>query len=213
MEGQSEEQIVVERNIDACGLACPQPVLLTRKAMFEPGVDRVTVVVDSDIPAENIQRMACSQGWAAQVERQGGRILLTLEPLAGAAAEKADRLQAAAAASAGSPNVVVFVTSDVFGVGDEKLGRILMRAFVKTLKDLQPRPVKLVFANSGVRLTTKGSQLIDDLRILEQEGVSVISCGTCLDYYGLAQSLEVGVASNMYEIASSLVEADRIVHL
>ena len=114
-------------------------------------------------------------------------------------------------ASTGQPNVVVFVASNLFGVGDEKLGQILMKAFVKTLKELDTQPAKVIFANSGVRLTTEGSDLIDELRALEEEGVEIISCGTCLDYYGLVDSLQVGVSSNMYEIASTLVEADRIV--
>ena len=111
----------------------------------------------------------------------------------------------------GAPNVVVFIASDLFGTGDETLGQILMKAFLKTLKDLETQPRKVIFANSGVRLTTTGSELIADLRALQDGGVAIVSCGTCLDYYGLLDSLEVGVASNMYEIASSLVDADRVV--
>jgi selenium metabolism protein YedF len=202
---------VAEKQVDARGLACPQPVVLTRKAMQEAGVDLVRVVVDRDVPAENIQRLARSQGWQPRVAREGGDIHLTLTRTEAPAARAQPQPETASVPSAGQPKVVVFVTSDLFGEGDEQLGRILMRAFVKTLKDLDTRPAKLIFANSGVRLTTAGSNLIDDLRSLEKEGVEVISCGTCLDFYGLVDSLEVGVASNMYEIASALVEADRIV--
>ncbi|OHB69887.1 MAG: hypothetical protein A2V70_02365 [Planctomycetes bacterium RBG_13_63_9] len=114
-------------------------------------------------------------------------------------------------APAAGPRVVAMVASDRFGEGEEELGRILMRAFIKTLKDVDPRPGKVIFANAGVRLTTEGSDLIDDIRALESGGVEIISCGTCLDYYRLLDKLQVGVASNMYEIASTLVQADRIV--
>ena len=91
--------------------------------------------------------------------------------------------------------------------------------FVKTLKELDPRPERMIFANSGVRVTTEGSppaggsDLIDDLKALERSGVEILSCGTCLDYYGLVDSLRVGRASNMYEIASSLLGAERVVKL
>ena len=77
--------------------------------------------------------------------------------------------------------------------------------------DLDPPPATLIFANSGVRLTTEGSELIDDLAALAAAGMNIVSCGTCLDYYGLVDSLRVGVPSNMYEIASLLVAADRVV--
>lgn len=205
---------MAERHVDARGLACPQPVVLTRKAILEAGVDRVRVVVNSDVSAENIQRMARSQGWEPQIDRQGEEVHLILTRGDGAAAQQAQQAQqpeTAPVASAGQPEVVVFVTSNLFGVGDERLGQILMKAFLKTLKDLDPRPAKVIFANSGVRLTTEGSDLIDPLCALEKEGVAILSCGTCLDYYGLVESLRVGVASNMYEIASSLAGADRIV--
>ena len=203
---------MAEKQVDARGLACPQPVVLSRKAMLEEGIDVVRVVVDRDVPAENIQRMARSQGWNTQASRDGDDIHLTLsrgEAPDQVAQEPATESQCAK----GQPDVVVFVTSDLFGVGDEPLGRILMRAFVKTIKELDTRPSKVIFANAGVRLTTAGSDLVQDLRALEGEGVQIMSCGTCLDYYRLVESLEVGVSSNMFEIATSLVEADRVVRI
>ncbi len=203
--------MVAERQVDARGLACPQPVVLTRKAMAEGGVDLVRVVVDQEIPAENIQRLAHGQGWQSEVANQGDEIHLTLrrDPHA------ADQVAAESDTQSGkkSPNVVVFVTSNLFGDGDERLGKVLMRAFVKTLKELDTQPAKIIFANAGVRLTTTGSDLVADLSQLEQCGVEILSCGTCLDYYHLSDALEVGSVSNMYDIATSLIEADRVVKL
>ena len=203
---------MAEKQVDARGLACPQPVVLSRKAMLEQGVDLVRVVVDRDVPAENIQRMARSQGWETQASRDGDDIHLTLSR-----GELPDQTEEQPATESpctkGQSNVVVFVASDLFGVGDEPLGRILMRAFVKTIKELDTRPSKVIFANAGVRLTSAGSDLVEDLRALESAGVQIMSCGTCLDYYQLVDSLQVGVSSNMFEIATSLVEADRVVKL
>jgi selenium metabolism protein YedF len=203
---------VAEEHVDARGLACPQPVLMTRKAMQTSGVDCVRVVVDSDVPAENIQRLANSQGWVPQVDNKGGEIHLTLR--------RADAAGTPGTATAGQTpartapeerTVVVFVTSNQFGQGDEKLGEILMRSFVKTLHELEPLPREIIFANSGVRLTSAGSDLVADLQRLEERGVAIRSCGTCLDFYNLIDSLEVGTATNMYEILTSLARADRVV--
>jgi selenium metabolism protein YedF len=202
---------VSERQVDARGLACPQPVVLTRKAMAEDGVDLVRVVVDQEIPAENIQRLAQGQGWQSEVANQGDEIHLTLRRDSRVAERAAT--ESGAPGDKENPTVVVFVTSNLFGDGDERLGQILMRAFVKTLKELDTQPAKVIFANAGVRLTTSGSDLIADLAQLEQGGVEIMSCGTCLDYYHLSDALEVGSVSNMFDIATSLVDADRVVKL
>jgi selenium metabolism protein YedF len=203
--------MVAEKHVDARGLACPQPVVLTRKAMLEQDVNLVRVVVDREVPSENIQRLARTQGWQPEVDRQGEEIHLTLTRGPGQVAPASPQPEPAPASETATPQVVVFVTSNLFGVGDEKLGQILMKAFIKNLKELDTQPQRIIFANSGVRLTTQGSDLIDELRKLEQKGVVIASCGTCLDYYQLTDSLRVGVASNMYEIATALVEADRVV--
>ena len=204
---------MAERQVDARGLACPQPVVLTRKAMLEDGVDLVRVVVDQDVPAENIQRLARGQGWLSEIARQGDEIHLTLRRDEEAIAKAGDQTSIDSVAADGKPEVVIFVTSNLFGDGDQRLGQVLMRAFVKTLKELDTQPAKIIFANAGVRLTTAGSDLIADLRELERRGIEIMSCGTCLDYYHLSDALEVGAVSNMFDIATSLVEADRVVKL
>ena len=205
----------MEKMVDARGLPCPEPVVLTRRAIREGGAQSIRVVVDSDIAAGNVERMAKSEGWEAATERKGGDIHVVLTGGEGASEAAREATRGACKDPGASPKVVVFVPSSLFGTGEEELGRILMRAFVKTLKDIEPRPAQIIFANSGVRLTTEGSDLgsdlIDDLRALEKSGVEVISCGTCLDYYGLVDSLRVGRASNMFEIASALAGADRVV--
>jgi len=107
--------------------------------------------------------------------------------------------------------VVVYVGADHMGSGDNQLGSILIRAFLKTLKDVNPKPRKLIFVNSGVQLTTEGSDAIDSIKELEAMDIAVLSCGTCLDFYHLKNKLKVGVVSNMFDIASSLLEADRVI--
>jgi selenium metabolism protein YedF len=107
--------------------------------------------------------------------------------------------------------VVVYINSHLLGGGDEALGSILMKTFLKTLLDLQTKPTRLILINSGVRLASEGSEVLETLRSLSEKGVEILSCGTCLDFYGLKEKLGVGVVSNMYDIAQSLLEADRLV--
>ena len=135
-------------------------------------------------------------------------------PFSSASAGAVDAATRPAPAESGappSPRAVVLIGAEGIGTGDETLGRILMRAFLKTLKDLEPPPAAMIFVNAGVHLTTAGSPLLDDIRALENRGTRVLSCGTCLDYFHKLDALKVGSVSNMYEIASSLLTADRVV--
>lgn len=203
-----------ETLVDARGLACPQPVVLARKALLSAGAGEVRVLVDNQVSVENIGRMARSQGWEVAVEGQGAQTEMLLRRVEGTSVEPSASLpvpQAAPAPPAAEARVVVLFSSDLFGMGDEALGRILMRSFVKTLPEVDPLPAKMIFVNSGVRLTTEGSELLDDLAALAGSGVEIVSCGTCLDYYKLLGALRVGTVTNMHDIASSLSAADRIV--
>jgi selenium metabolism protein YedF len=200
-----------EERVDARGLACPQPVLETRKAMARLEVETIRVLVDNAAARENVSRMATTAGWAVCVEKDAEpEIALLLARVPGATAP-APGPALTAAAAAGGAGVVVLFSAEHFGAGEAELGALLMRAFVKTLREVKPLPGALIFINGGVRLTTAGSPLIPDIRLLEEAGARVLSCGTCLDFYRLEEKLEVGVVSNMFEIASLLVGADRVV--
>jgi selenium metabolism protein YedF len=107
--------------------------------------------------------------------------------------------------------VAVYINSQFMGVGDDALGAILMRSFLKTLLDMEIKPSRLILVNSGVRLATEGSEVLETLRSLSEKGIEILSCGTCLDFYGLKEKLKVGKISNMYDIAQSLLEADRLI--
>jgi selenium metabolism protein YedF len=206
--------------IDARGLACPEPVVRAREAMLLPGAEVVRITVDSPVNAENVERMARSLGWSAAVKTRQNAILLTLQKTDAAAvapAESGDEPAEApapaavpTAAAARPPRIVVLVASHVVGAGDDQLGRVLMQAFIKTLPQLQPLPTMIVFLNAGVWLTTEEGPLADELRSLEGRGVQIVSCGTCLDFYHRKESLRVGRPTNMYEIVTSLAEADRV---
>jgi selenium metabolism protein YedF len=109
--------------------------------------------------------------------------------------------------------VLVCITTNVLGKGSDELGAILMKAFLNTLWDYRPRPAKIIFVNAGVFLTTEGSGVLDSLELLEKEGVEILSCGTCLAFYGIKEKLKIGRVSNMHEIVDSLMTAGRVINI
>jgi len=197
--------------VDTRGLACPEPVVRARKALLEPKATVITVLVDNDAAAENVARMARMTGCEVALEERGGHFAIVLRRSAGQAAAPTGAGAPVERACCGTANVAVFFASATIGHGDDDLGRILMVAFVKTLKGLAPRPRTLLFMNGGVKLAAEGSELVDALRELEAEGAELLVCGTCLDFFKLKEKLRAGKVSNMFEIASRLVAADRVV--
>jgi selenium metabolism protein YedF len=194
--------------IDCRKLSCPVPVINTKKAL-EEGHDSITVIVDSVVSRDNVRRFAQSQGHEVKIEDRGGGLFymhITPNPEAG-------KKPAGVANVPTTGGVVVFITTDQLGVGDERLGGILMKAFLNTLHDSEPKPEKIMFINNGVKLTTEGSEVLDSLAALTADGVQIVSCGTCLNYYGILDKLEFGIAGNMYDIVNSLLEAGKVIKI
>ncbi len=191
--------------VDAKGKACPQPVLMTKKALSEMEAGAFTVLVDSAISKDNVVRFATSQGCETRVEEKNGVFYIEVVK------DDAGDTTGNAAEGAISSNITMYVHSDRMGQGDDTLGKILIKGFLKTLKDVDPKPRRMIFVNSGVFLTTEGSEVIDALKELEAMGIEILSCGTCLDFFNRKEKLQVGVASNMYDIASALLQADKVV--
>ncbi|MFH1624673.1 MAG: sulfurtransferase-like selenium metabolism protein YedF [Pseudomonadota bacterium] len=187
--------------IDARGLACPQPVINTKKALEEIGEGIITVMVNSVVSRDNVRRFAESQGCTVEIEEKEGGYSLHIAK--GFVCETEFQSKEARK----HDSIVVYVNSDMMGIGDEKLGRILLKAFFKTLVE----PKTLIFINSGVKLTTEGSEVIEEIKELEKRGIEVLSCGTCLDFYGLNEKLQVGIVSNMYDIVNYLMEANKVI--
>ncbi|MBC7242813.1 MAG: sulfurtransferase-like selenium metabolism protein YedF [Anaerolineae bacterium] len=198
---------MMTKTVDARGLACPQPVILTRKAMQE-GAGRITVIVDSETAVVNVTRMAQKAGWQVAQERQDNAVYLHLT--APAAAEQPQEAPAPAVSAPAGPTVLL-VKSNRMGHGDDELGEILIRGFFHTLTEMEDVPEVFIFLNSGVKLTTEGSPVLDDLRALEERGVEIYSCGTCLNFFGLTEALKVGAVSNMYSIGETLLSAGKVI--
>jgi len=202
----------VKQTVDARGLACPQPVVLTLKAIANAA--EVTTIVDNQAAVENVTRLARSKGCTVEVEEKKDGIYLTIKGQ-GAPAEPTitEHVVVCSTSAAPAGPLVVFVPGASLGRGPAELGERLMGAFFHTLLEIEPRPKTIIFMNSGVKLTVEGSRALEDLRALASQGIDILACGTCLSYFELTDKLAVGRISNMYDIATALLEAGKVVEL
>lgn len=203
----------MEKKIDCRGLACPQPVLETKKALDEPGAEEIFVVVDNPSSKENVKRFAENQGHQVMISEEKGVFELKIKK--GKGKEKADSVGGKAENIQGveSSGMVVFIDTDSLGRGSEELGKILMRSFLQTLEQSEVHPQRIILINSGVKLACEGSEVLEDLQEFAARGVEILSCGTCLDYFGIKKKLIVGKVSNMYEILDSLTRAGKVIKI
>jgi selenium metabolism protein YedF len=195
--------------LDCRGMSCPSPVLETKKALQKPLSEEVLVLVDNPASKENVRRFAESQGYRVYISEEKGAFQLRLQKAGGPRKESVGEERKVE----GETQTVVFIESDSIGRGSEELGRILMRSFLHTLAEAEFKAVKIILVNSGVKLTCEGSEVLEDLCRLSGQGTEILSCGTCLDYFGLKTKLRVGRISNMYEILSSLAQAGKVLKM
>jgi selenium metabolism protein YedF len=194
--------------VDARGLACPQPVILTRKAMKK--TDQIQTLVDSETSMTNVSRMAKKAGWQVNVVSADDEYRIELAR--GSDAPEPTPQMVGRAEAASGPLVLV-VSSDIMGRGEAELGKILIRGFFHTLGEVKPLPQTMVFFNTGVKLACEGSPVLDDLRALESQGIEMLVCGTCLGYLELTEELAAGQVSNMYDIAETMLGAGKVLTL
>jgi selenium metabolism protein YedF len=190
------------KTIDCSGKTCPLPVIEAKKVLEDKEVNEITVLVDNSISRENVMRFLESQGFSVTAMEEKGK-----HRIEGTRNQETTEQPSIT----NTKKLLVFIDGETVGRGNEELGAILMRSFLITLKELKPIPWRIILINSGVKLAVEGSPLLTVLAELVEFGVEIISCGTCLDYYQIKDKLEVGRVSNMYEIASSFLEATNVI--
>jgi selenium metabolism protein YedF len=189
--------------VDARGLTCPQPVVLTNKVLAES--DEVTTIVDNDVAKENVSRLARNKGFNVKIEEKDNLFYLHLTRAASTTKHITEK-------SVTGPTILL-IPADSFGRGSEELGQLLMRSFLHTLGETTPLPDQIICLNSGVKLVVQGSSVLEDLRTLKERGIEILACGTCLGYYEIKDKVAVGRISNMYDIASALLNAGKVIEL
>jgi len=200
--------------VNAMGDACPIPVVKTKNAIKElngPGV--VEVLVDNEIAVQNLGKMAQQKGYGFQPEKLGEaeyKVTMTVGETAAQSGVE-DIAETCAVVPGHKKNIVVAIDSAKMGSGHDELGAVLIKGFIFALTQQDILPSAILFYNGGATLTTEGSASLEDLKNLAAQGVEIMTCGTCLNYYGLSDKLAVGEVTNMYSIVEKLTGADLVV--
>lgn len=202
----------MERIIDCKGMACPLPVVNAKKASEELNSgDVLTVLVDNEIAVQNLTRFAEHKGFGVSAEKKADQEYAVIMQIAGGAAAPAREEEVACVMDSRRKGMLVVLSANVMGTGDPKLGTSLMKAFVFALTKQDQLPDTILCYNTGAYLTCEGADTLEDLKLLESEGVTILTCGTCLDFYGLKEKLAVGGATNMYDIVERMENAAQII--
>lgn len=212
--------------VDARGKACPQPVIETKKALKENGAP-VIVLVDNDIARQNVEKMANQLNLSVQVDKTDdgafrlliqqvssevlGAVLNDASDTLSSMIENMPEAECVPCMPANTGKTVVVLSSNCMGTGDDTLGAALMKGFVYALTQLDNAPDTVLLYNGGAKLSVEGAETVQDLKVLEENGTEILTCGTCLNHYGLTDKLAVGEVTNMYAIAEKMSQAGKVI--
>lgn len=183
--------------VDARGQACPKPVIMTKKELDNIEKGTITTIVDNEVAKENVSKLASSLGYDYKVDKSSDNEYYIH-------INKGEAQEINVCIPDTFKDMTIVFASNTMGKGSEELGKILIKSFIYTIAETTPYPSTLVFYNGGVHLTCEGSEVLEDLKRLEQEGVEILSCGTCLDFFKIKDKLQVGEITNMYTIYEKL---------
>ena len=194
--------------VNAMGKQCPVPVVMAKKALEDmqvPGV--LEVLVDNETAVQNLSRLAASCQLPVHAEKTGeGQFTVSMEVTAPVQVR-----EETGCIPETRGDLVVAVGSNRMGDGEEALGKTLMKGFLYAVSQLPVLPKTILFYNAGAYLTCAGSDSLEDLKFMEAQGVEIRTCGTCLDYYKLKETLAVGSVTNMYAIVETLAAAGKVI--
>ena len=192
--------------IDAIGLACPLPVIQTKKALKNIEINgSVETIVDNESSMENLLKMAKEMALESNYKKiEEHRYKVTITKGEGSISANSNDNKS-------NKKMVIAISSDKMGEGIDELGDVLMKGFIYTLTEMDTTPTTVLLYNGGAKLTVENSPLLEDFKTLEGMGVEILTCGTCLNYYNLGDKLAVGEVSNMYTIMERLQGANKLI--
>ena len=199
------------KEVDARGLSCPAPVLQTKAILEETPLDEIKVVVDNAASQQNVERFLQSQGFETALSKEGDDFAITGK--GGSAPTPSEQTRPAAKAEPGEQKIMVMCATDRIGFGDDELGLKLMVNFIRTLKEMGPDLWRLVLVNNGVKLAVEGSEVLPDLTVFEENGLTILVCGTCLEHFKLLERKQVGITTNMLDIVTAMQLADKVINI
>lgn len=200
----------MKRKLDARNMACPLPVIESKKILMSMKEgESLEVLVDNHIAVQNLSKMAAQKNFPVTSEKIDENNYIVTFSIGETVIE--DVNEEVPCYPDQKWDIVVVISSDKMGEGDEKLGKLLMKGFIYALTELDVLPSTVLLYNGGAKLSVEGSESLQDLKTLESLGVEILTCGTCLNFYGISEKLGVGTATNMYEIAEKQMKASKVV--
>ena len=201
----------MKHSLDSKGKACPLPVIEAKKVLDTlPEGDSIEVAVDNFVAVQNLKKLADQKHYDCSSEKIAeNNFLVTLTVTGTSGKETANAIECIPDSRV--EKIVVVLSSDKMGEGDERLGRTLMKGFIYALTEQNRLPETIMMYNTGSYLAVEDSDSLADLKLLESQGVEILTCGTCLNHYGLTEKLGVGSITNMYVIAEKQMEAQKVV--
>ena len=197
------------KEIDVRGLACPAPVLETKKNIEKHSLSGIRVLVDNEAAKQNVNRFLSSQGFDVSIEEKEGVFHVTGRREDGHESED----PVAETMDGENQKIMVMVASDCMGHGDDELGSKLMVSFLKTLAEMGEDLWRLVFVNNGVKLTVADAEILPLLKQYEKQGLCILVCGTCLTHFNLLEQKQVGQTTNMLDIVTAMQLADKVINI
>lgn len=197
--------------VDAMGDNCPIPVIKTKKALdalTESAI--VEVSVDNEIALQNVIKMANQKELSTTSETINENQFIIRIQYGDVESQEVQKEEILCKVDE-EEKIVVVLSSDKMGEGNDDLGKVLIKGFIYALTQLDKYPKSILLYNSGVKLSSEGSDSVEDLKILENNGVEILSCGTCLNFYELSDKLKVGSVTNMYTIVEELSSATNVI--
>lgn len=189
------------KKINCVGMACPMPVINTKKHFDLIDEGAAEVIVDNEVAKNNVCKYAEGCGYSFEASKEDNNFIIKIEKSGQNEKENSEE------------DFVIVVGTDKLGQGNDDLGTILMKGYLYTLSESDILPKELIFLNGGVKLTVNKSEVLESLKNLEKSGVKIMSCGTCLDFYGLKEDLAIGEISNMYSIVESMNRSKKVIKL
>jgi len=200
------------KEVDAKGKLCPQPLIMTKKALVKMDENETLhIIVDNESSKFNVLKYLKDNGMEVEVQLDGHLYHLYVVKKGGTI-EKSTPEDYCEIPTYNNGDYVVCIKKATLGEGDEELGKLLMKGFLETLPDASQLPSTLIFVNSGVYLALNESPVVDAIKTLEAQGVEVMICGTCLDYYKKMDDIAVGQVSNMLDILEKLTHTGKILN-
>jgi selenium metabolism protein YedF len=197
------------KTIDLKGLACPGPVIKTKEIIEKEHPSVISIIVDNKAASENVRLFLESRNYVVSIKQEGNDCNLIGKKVG----ETIRETPACDPVKTDNKKIMVMITSDQIGRGDDELGGKLMVSFLKTLKEMGPELWRLVFVNNGVKLTIEGAEVLPVLQEIERSGIRILVCGTCLTHFNLLDKKMAGETTNMLDIVTAMQLADKVINI